>query len=153
MEKLTFRISIDASREKIWDVLWNDVTYPVWTSVFMEGSGADTGGQNWKKGSKVLFLSPEKDGMVSTVAENIPNEFMSFNHLGIVKGGVEDLDSEEARKWAGALENYTLRTVDGKTELTVETDIAEEYKDYFVDVWPKALDKVKELAEKVEIPT
>ena len=86
--------------------------------------------------------------MVSTIAENKPNEFMSIKHLGVVKDGVEDLDSEQTKEWAGSLENYTLKTVNGKTELTVDMDVTDEYKDYFEQTWPKALDKLKELAEK-----
>jgi hypothetical protein len=145
MEKQQFKITIDAPREKVWDILWGKSSYPTWTSVFSEGSGVET---DWKKDSKALFLDSTGQGMVSTIAENKPNEFMSIKHLGTVKDGVEDLDSEQTRQWAGALENYTLKTVNGKTELTVEMDITDEYKDYFQKTWPKALDKVKELAEK-----
>lgn len=145
LEKQEFKILINASREKVWDILWNNATYPVWTAVFSEGSRAET---DWKEGSKVLFLNAENHGMVSTIAVSTPNEFMSLKHLGTVKNGVEDLDSEQARQWSGALENYTLKNVNGKTELTVDLDITEEYKDYFLTTWPKALEKLKELAEK-----
>lgn len=145
MEKQNFKTTIDASREKVWDVLWGDATYPVWTSAFSEGSRAET---DWKEGSKVLFLNAENEGMIATIAKNIPHEYMSIKHLGTVKDGVEDLDSEQTKEWAGALENYTLKTVDGKTELAVDMDITDEYKDYFLATWPKALEKVKELAER-----
>ena len=145
MEKKQFKIEIAAPKEKVWKVLWGDTTYPAWTSAFAEGSRAET---NWEEGSKVLFLDGKGQGMVSTIAKKIPNEFMSFKHLGTVKDGVEDFESEQTKEWSGALENYVLKTVNGKTELVVDMDIAEEYKDYFMNTWPKALDKVKELAEK-----
>lgn len=145
MEKHEFKISINAPREKVWEILWNDDTYPQWTSVFAEGSKAET---DWKEGSKVLFGDGKGEGMVAVIARKTPNEFMSFKHLGVVKNGVEDFDSEQVKQWAGALENYTLKTIDGKTELVVDMDIAEAYKDYFVKTWPLALEKVKELAEK-----
>ena len=145
MEKKQFKIEIAAPKEKVWKVLWGDTTYPAWTSAFAEGSRAET---NWEEGSKVLFLDGKGQGMVSTIAKKIPNEFMSFKHLGTVKDGVEDFESEQTKEWSGALENYLLKTVNGKTELVVDMDIAEEYKDYFMNTWPKALDKVKELAEK-----
>ena len=144
MERKSFSISINASREKIWDVLWSDGSYRKWTSVFAEGSRAET---DWKKGSKVLFHDGKGDGMVSTIIENIPNEFMSIKHLGEVKNGIEDTTSEKVKQWAGAMENYTLKEINGKTELNVDMDIAEEYKDYFLTTWPKALEKIKELAE------
>lgn len=136
---------IDASREKVWDILWSDAGYRLWTAVFSEGSRAET---DWKKGSRILFLNEKNEGMVSAVAEHIPNEFMSIKHLGSVKDGVEDMNSPEAKEWSGSLENYTLRAADGKTELVVEMDITAEYMDYFEEVWPRALGKVKELAEQ-----
>src|SRR5687768_2071238 len=107
MEKSNFSVRINAPKEKEWKTLWDDSTYRQWTSPFMEGSYAET--DNWKEGSKVLFLGPEGSGMVSTVAANRPNEFMSFKHLGEVKGGVEDTTSEKIKAWAGAYENYTKR--------------------------------------------
>jgi hypothetical protein len=145
MEKQTFRITIDAPREKVWSALWNDESYRLWTSVFSEGSYAET---DWQKGSKVLFLDGKGSGMVSTIADSKPNEYMSIKHLGVVKDSVEDTSSEEVRQWAGAFENYTLKSENGKTELVVDMDINDEWKDYFQNTWPKALQQLKELAEK-----
>ena len=146
MEKINFSTSINAPKEKVWKVLWEDSNYRNWTSVFAEGSYAKT--DNWKEGSKVLFLDGKGSGMVSMVAANKPHEFMSFRHLGVVKEGVEDITSEQVKEWAGALESYTLNGTNGKTQLTVEMDITDEFKDYFNNTWPKALEKVKELSEK-----
>lgn len=145
MEKLKFKITIDASREKVWDVLWNDDTYSIWTEPFSPGSKAET---DWQEGSKILFLDASDRGMVSRVKENRPNEYMGIEHLGYYNKGVEDFDSPEVKSWAGSTENYTLLTIDGKTELTVDSDISPDHKEMFEKIWPKALDKVKELAEK-----
>lgn len=146
MEKINFSASINAPREKVWSVLWNDASYREWTSAFTEGSYAET--DNWKEGSKVLFLSPGGNGMVSRVASNKPNEFMSFEHLGEVKNGAEDTESDSVKGWKGAKENYTLTDESGKTKLLVEMDSIDEFKDYFLKTWPQALQKLKELAEK-----
>ena len=148
MERKQFKILIDAPREIVWEILWNDASYREWTSVFSEGSRAET---DWQKGSKVLFLNASNEGMVSRIEENIPNEFLSIKHLGVVNNGVEDMTSEKVREWAGALENYRLQTVNDKTELVVDMDVTDEYKDYFVKTWPLALEKVKELAERVTV--
>lgn len=145
MEKQTFKVTIDAPRERVWDVLWSDHTYREWTSVFSPGSRAET---DWNEGSKVLFLNGEGEGMVSRIAKKKDNEFMSFEHLGEVHNGVEDLDSEKVRPWSGAHEDYTLKAVDGKTELAVDMDVTDDFKDYFVTTWPKALDKLKSMVEK-----
>jgi uncharacterized protein YndB with AHSA1/START domain len=145
MERHQFKTTIDASREHVWNVLWGEATYPQWTSAFAEGSNVQT---DWKKGSKVLFTDGKGEGMVSLIDEVIPNQFMSFKHLGMLKNGVEDLESAKKEGWSGAIENYTLKDVKGKTELTIDQDIAESYKDSFLAMWPKALDKLKTLAEE-----
>ena len=144
MERLQFKITIDASREKVWEALWSDATYPEWTAPFAEGGSVKT---DWKKGSKVLFLDGNNEGMVSMIAENIPNEVMSFRHLGTYNNGVEDMDEARKKGWAGAIENYTLKTVNGKTLLIIDQDLEEDYKDTFLESWPKALEILKSLAE------
>ena len=144
MEKMNFSIDINAPKQKVWEVLWGDTTYRKWTSAFSEGSHAVT---DWKEGSKVLFLDGKGSGMVSKIASSRPNEFMSFLHLGMVQDGVEDTSSEKVKEWSGALENYTLTETGGVTTLAVDMDISEEYKDYFIKTFPKALEQVKSLAE------
>lgn len=146
MEKQSFRVLINASREKVWNILWDDSTYRKWVSAFYEGSFAET---DWQEGSKVLFLSPDRNGMVSLIAAKRPPEYMSFRHLGEVRNGVEDLTSDAVKVWAGAEENYSLFEKDGNTELLVELDmnLNDEMRNYFMDTWPKALEKLKELSE------
>jgi hypothetical protein len=56
---------------------------------------------DWNVGSKALFLSPQGEGMVSRIVAHRPNEFLSIEHLGIVKNGVEDTKSEAVKAWAG----------------------------------------------------
>lgn len=145
METQTFNITINASPEKVWNVLLGRETYPLWTSVFSKDSSVET---DWKEGSKALFLDGSGSGMVAVIAKNIPNEFLSIKHLGMIKNGVEDLDSDEVKEWAGALENYTLSAVNGDTALRIDIDIADKWKNYFLETWPQALKKVKDLAEK-----
>lgn len=144
MEKLNFNITINASPEKVWKVLWTDDTYRKWTSAFSAGSHAQS---DWKQGSKIFFLDGNGHGMVSRIAESRPNEYMSFEHLGIVKDGQEDTTSDEVKGWAGAHENYTLKKQDGKTELLIEMDINDDFKEMFTKMWPKALENVKNLSE------
>lgn len=146
MEKLNFEIEINASREKVWNILLGKDSYSVWTAPFCEG-GTSTAETDWKKGSKVIFSDGGNSGMVSKIAENVPNEFISIKHLGMVKDGVEDYDSDEVKKWGDAYENYTLQEIDGKTLLLIELDIAEDWKGFMSASWPKALQIVKELAE------
>ncbi len=145
MQTIHFNIDINAPREKVWHILWNDTTYPMWTRVFSEGSRAVT---TWEKGTRVLFLNGENDGMISEVAENVPYEFMSFRHLGTINKGVEDLQSSVTSEWHGAMENYTLKSAGKSTAITIDIDITADHKQYFMDTWPKALETLKELAEE-----
>jgi hypothetical protein len=144
MEKIQFSTSIKAPKEKVWEILWDDANYRKWTSVFSPTSYAET---DWKEGSKVLFLDGEGSGMVSRVKVNRPYEFMSIEHLGEVKNGVEDTESDKVRGWAGAHENYTLKEVNGNTELLVELDANDDFKEYLTNTFPKALEQVKALSE------
>jgi hypothetical protein len=148
MENLHFNIVIDATKEKVWDALFSDANYREWTSVFAQGSYAET---DWKEGSKALFMDGKRSGMVSEIEVSRPCEFLSIKHLGIIKEGVEDLTSPETLTWAGAHENYTLRDVEGKTELVIELEskaMKQEFLDYFEKTWPVALQKLKGVAER-----
>ena len=145
MQKINFSTSINAPKEKVWKTLWDDETYRKWTSVFTPGSYAES---DWQEGSKILFLDGNGSGMVSKIETKRPTEFMSFMHLGEVKNGVEDTESDKVKGWAGAFENYTLKEVDGITELSVDIDMNDEYKEMFMKIFPKALEQVKILSEK-----
>ncbi|HEY6626435.1 MAG TPA: SRPBCC domain-containing protein [Ignavibacteriaceae bacterium] len=149
MEKLNFSILIDAPKEKVWDTMLNKKTYEAWTEAFAKGSHYVG---DWNKGSKILFLGPDKDGkmggMVSRIKENRKYEYVSIEHLGMVSDGKEDTTSAEVQVWAGSLENYTFKEKNGQTEVLVDMDINEEYAEMFNGMWPKALQKLKELAEK-----
>ena len=150
MEKLNFKIEINAPKEKVWNTMLEDATYRLWTTPFSEGSYYKG---DWSKGSKIIFLGPNPEtgkegGMVSRIAENKLYEYISIEHLGMINDGVEDTTSEEVKKWTPAFENYTFKEKNGKTDVLVDMDINEEYKEMFEGMWPTALKKLKELAEK-----
>lgn len=149
MSKLNFSVVINATISKVWDTMLEDKTYRIWTEEFAPGSHY---AGNWNKGSKILFLGPTEDGklagMVSRIKENELHKYISIEHLGEVYDGIEDTTSERVKVWAGALENYTFIDKNGKTELIVDMDINEEFKEMFEDMWPKALRKLKSLCEK-----
>lgn len=144
MEKITFTTTINAPKEKIWKTLWEDATYRKWTAVFSEGSRAVS---DWKEGSKVHFLNENNDGMYSLIDKCVTNECMHFKHLGNIKNGQEQPQDETTENWSGSMENYNLTETQNGTQLNVEMDIIAEYKDYFTEKFPQALEKVKELSE------
>lgn len=148
MKKIDLSIQIDATPEKVWQTVIGEKTYPIWTEAF--GAGSDFQGK-WEQGGKVLFAGPGEDGglegMVSEIAELRPNEYLSIRHLGYLRNGVEDTTSPEIKAWAPSYENYTLTAKDGGTEFTLDMDSQDEFYDMFMMLWPKALERIKELAE------
>ena len=101
----------------------------------------------------MLFLAPDNGGemgMVSRIKTIRLHEHVSIEHLGIVQNGKEDTSSDAAREWAGALENYTFKDRGDGTEVLVEMDTSETYREMFEETWPKALRRLRELAEGEE---
>ena len=141
INRLQFSIDIKAEKSKIWAALWNDNSYRDWVSVFFEGSYAVT--DNWKEGSKVLFLNPGKNGIYSIIEKHVPNQIMSFKHIGNVVKGEEQPIDEDTKKWTGATETYTLKEGNDSNTLTVDIDVMDEHLEYMTLTFPKALEKIK----------
>jgi len=140
MKTLHFSIQINAPKATVWNALWEDPHYRQWTAVFQEGSYAES---DWHEGSKIRFLAPDGSGMYALIDKKIPNEQMTFRHLGEIKDGVE-----QPQDWQGALESYHLSENEGVTTLNVEMHTIEEYEQMFKDTFPKALEAVKRIAEQ-----
>ena len=152
MKKLQFRVSIHAPVTKVYDLMLgikSRSTYEQWTSLFNPTSTYEG---SWDKGNKILFIGVdekgEKGGMVSRIAENISNRFVSIQHYGLVKADKEITDGPEVEKWANGSENYTFEENHGTTTVTVDLDTTEDLLDFMNETYPKALDKLKELCEK-----
>lgn len=145
MQTREYKIEINATAQQVWFALWDDVHYRNWTSVFCPGSHAIT--DNWKEGGKVHFLTPEGKGMYSIVSENTPYKKMVFTHIGNIFNYKELPLDEEAKKWTGGKEGYTVSENNGITTLVVTIDVYEKFMEFFDTVFPKALEKVKALAE------
>jgi uncharacterized protein YndB with AHSA1/START domain len=151
-DELHFEISIDAEVGKVYKTMIDKDRYSEWTAVFNPSSRYEG---SWKQGSEIHFFGTEKDkstvGMVSIIKENIPNRFISIEHQAIIHDGKKISSGPEADLWSGSLENYIFTSDNGKTKLTIEMKIPrklkEEYKNYFLDTWPKALNKLKSICE------
>lgn len=147
-EMLHFEILIDSPPEKVYNTMINKTGYSEWTSAFNPTSRYEG---TWEKGSKILFIGDAEDGsmggMVSRIKENIPFRFISIEHLGIVDHGREVLCGPEVDQWAGSEENYTFTDQQGKTLLSIDVDCVEEYRSYFMNTWPEALQRLKSICE------
>jgi uncharacterized protein YndB with AHSA1/START domain len=144
LRKLQFKTKIHAPRERVWKTLWEDATYRKWTAVFSEGSYAET---DWKEGHPVKFLSAAGDGMNSVIRRMVPNEYMSFEHIGTIRNFEVQPPDDDTKKWSGSHENYRLKESDGITELEVEVEVTDDFGDYMSDVFPKSLEIVRQLSE------
>ena len=147
-EHLHFEITIDCEPESVYKTMFDEQKYKEWTSVFNPTSRFKG---LWEKGSKILFLGKDEDGntggMVSRIRENIANKFISIEHLGIIQNDREITSGPEAESWSGSLENYSFIAQNGRTILAVDIDSNQEFKSYFSETWPKALDKLRSLSE------
>ncbi len=151
MKKLEFKANIHAPVTKVYNIMLgmdSKSTYEEWTALFNPTSTYEG---SWTKGSKILFIgvdeNGEKGGMVSRIAENIPYQFVSIQHYGLVKSDQEITEGPEVEKWANGFENYTFEEMNGITTVTVTLDTTEEFVDYMNEKYPIALDKLKELCE------
>ncbi|MFC5381351.1 SRPBCC family protein [Aquipuribacter nitratireducens] len=137
-------IDVAATPEQAWDVLTGDLTYRKWTAEFAEGSYART---DWREGSTVRFLGPDGTGLVGRVVTSRRPELLDVEYTGVVGGGVDDVESEQARLWAGTHETYRLTDVSGATHVAISAPMEDAYYDDMVQAWVRALATVKELAE------
>jgi len=148
LEPLHFEIRIHSQAEKVYQNMLDKEHYAAWTAVFNPTSHYSG---SWEKGARILFLGEDEEGnsegMVSRIKENLPGRFVSIEHLGMVRNGVEVTSGEEVEGWAGATENYTFAEENGKTLLSVDMDASQEHKAYFSETWPKALQKLKAICE------
>jgi hypothetical protein len=152
MEKLQFTIKIYAPVHKVYDLMLgisNKTTYEQWTAMFNPTSTYEG---DWNKGSKMLFVGFDeqgnKGGMVSEIAENTINEYISIRHYGLVQANIEITSGPQVEKWANGFENYTFQEKNGVTDIVIElVGLTEDLQDYMNDSWPIALNKLKEICE------
>jgi uncharacterized protein YndB with AHSA1/START domain len=148
-ETLHFEILINAKTDKVYSTMFDEKNWGLWTSVFNPTSHYKG---SWEKGSRILFLGTDHDGkeggMASRIKENISNKFVSIEHLGMIRGDIEINSDIQVDDWSGAMENYTFIENNGNTLLSVDLDTNHEFRPYFTETWPKALDKLKEICEK-----
>lgn len=148
MKTLYFEIDINAPVSEVYQKMLGKGTFEQWTSEFSPTSRYEG---NWEKGSKILFLADEADGrecgMVSRINENKVNEFVSVEHLGLYESGQEIMKGEKVDPFSGALEEYTFAETENGTHLKIRMDAIPEWESYFMESWPRALKKLKQIIE------
>ena len=142
MKTMEFKIEIDASRERVWKTLWEDTTFRDWSGVIDEGTYMKG---ELKEGNKVEFISLVNGYGVTSLVEKLqPEEFVAFRHRADT---IESGQQTREKEWTGGVESYHLADNNGKVILTVKTDVPKEQESLFNVRMPKALKRIKALAE------
>lgn len=139
---MQFSVEVHATKERVWDTLWQEETFRQWASIIDPGTYMVG---ELKEGDEVQFISAENGyGVTSLVEKLTPGEFLLFRH----RADTQDTGKRERDKeWTGGQESYSLKEKAGITTLTVNFDVPPEQEKYFKENYPKALNKLKELAE------
>lgn len=148
METLHFTVFINAPKQHVWETMLTDQTYREWTAEFDEGSHFVG---DWNTGSDIRFIAPEEDGsfsgMYGTITESRPYDYICIEYYGGVANGVESIGKEQA-EWAGTREIYNFTEKDGGTEIAIDVDVMDQDKQIMSELWPNALLKLKQIAER-----
>lgn len=143
MKNLKFSIEIHASKERVWDTLWQDKTFREWASIidpetYMVG--------DMKEGNEVQFISAANGyGVTSLVEKLTAGQLLLLRHSADTQ---EEGKLDREKQWTGGEERYELTEKDGTTILTVAFDVPSELEEYFNVSYPKALKRVKVLAKR-----
>ena len=146
MKRLSYSVEIHASQERVWDNLLDPDHYREWAGAFSPNSSYQ--GQ-WKQGDHITFTDPDLGGTKAYIEKLARPSIIRLRHVGVIsRDGVEDTESESARKWIGCTETYNLRELGDRTELRVTMNVHEQFEPMFNDCWPKALGILMEICER-----
>ncbi|GAB3606251.1 hypothetical protein GCM10027413_16600 [Conyzicola nivalis] len=144
MRKLIFDADIDAPVQHVWNVMLDLDTYREWASAFHDGSTYEGG---WNEGDEIRFLGPNDDGttggLAAIVETSRPGELVAMRYVAEVDAGGENRESPVV----GMRESYAFSGTGGPTTVTVELEVPDDWAPMMMDAWPKALGRLKEVAE------
>jgi uncharacterized protein YndB with AHSA1/START domain len=145
MKEIQFSVEIHATKEKVWDTLWQDETLREWAGMIDPGTYMIG---DLKEGNEVQFISSENGyGVTSLVEKLVAGKFLLLRHHADTQ---ESGKRERENQWTGGKESYSLAEKDSTTTLTVAFDVPPELEEYFKDNYPKALERIKVLAERTK---
>ncbi len=149
MQTIQHSIEINAPKENVWEVLWSDQTLRDWASIIDEGTYMDG---SLKAGNEINFISSVSGyGVVSKVEKIIPNKYVSFIQIADIRVGKDGSFEKRDPQWTGAKEIYEIEEIYDKVTLSLKQEVPDELVEYFKIKIPKALQRVKTLAEMKRI--
>ena len=139
---MRFSIEIHAAKDRVWDTLWQDETFRDWASIIDPGTYMVG---DLREGEEIQFISASSGyGVTSLVEKVVAGEYLLLRHRADTQ---DDGKREREKEWTGGEESYSLAEKEGTTTLTGAFDVPPELEDYFEANYPKALERVKALAE------
>lgn len=149
MKNLQHSIEINASKEKIWSVLWDDTTLRDWAGIIDPGTYM-TG--PLVEGNEINFIGNSdggvRYGVTSKVEKLIPFEHITLRQIADIKVADDGTIDKRDPQWTGSVETFELEEKAGKTTLTHTQDIPDELVEYFENALPKVQERIKILAEQ-----
>ena len=142
MKQMQFFVEIHASKQRVWETLWQDETLRKWAGIIDPGTYMVG---DLKEGNEVQYISGNGYGVTSLVKKLIENEFLLLRHSADTQ---KEGHQEREKEWTGGSESYSLAEKNGLTTLTVAFDVPDDMEEYFEINYPKALEQVKLLAER-----
>lgn len=142
MKELQFSIQINASKERVWATLWDDVTFRDWANIIDEGTYMKG---VMEEGNEIEFISSENGYGVTSLIEKLnPYEFVLLRHSADTE---ESGQQEREKEWTGGTESYALTEKNGVTTLIVKFDVPLELEEIFNIRFPRVMERIKTLAE------
>ena len=143
MKKQHFSIKIKAPKEKVWQTLWEDKTLRDWGNIIDEGLYMVG---EMAEGNEVQFISSVSGfGVTGVIEKLIPHEYVAFKQIADT---MDSGEQEREKEWTGGTESYELIEKNNIINLIVKIDVPPEQEETFRVRFPKALKRVKILAEK-----
>ena len=148
MNTLRHSVEIKATKETVWQVLWDDKTFRDWANIIDPGTYM-TG--ELQEGNEVNFIGNSDDGVsfgvTSRVEKLIPYSHISFEQVADITVGNDGSIKKRKTQWTGGKETYELEEHDDTVTLSHTQDVPDELVTYFNDKLPQALKRIKSLAE------
>lgn len=135
MKQLAYEIEINATPEKVWNALWNQENYKIWSNgQRFEG--------NWEEGTIMKFFDKDNNGMYNQVEINLPQEQLKMKHLGWIYDG-----KLEPQNWENSHVSYFLASSENGTTLKSEVNSLDEFVGFYDAYFPKIFKSIKEISE------
>lgn len=149
MKILEYKVNINSQIKTVYATTIDKKHFSEWTAIFAPHSYFEG---SWEKGGILKYQCPDEEeriqGMINRIKQNIPNEEIFIQPIGIIENGVEIMSGEKVKNLDKTYEIYRFTKIGPKTEVKIIVSALDKHEQYFNETWPKALEKLKAICEK-----